>query len=203
MDAGRARARSPSAATAWATAGERAGAGDRRGERLRAGRRAASWRWRATSSTRRARPSSGMPEVGLGVIPGFGGTQRLALRVGVARARELIYSGAIIDADEALRIGLVQRRHGARRADAAGARARRADRRPRAARGRGGEADGAPGAPREPDEPFAAALALERDRFGGAVRDRGSKRRHAGVRREATARRGKAHELRSRRPSRS
>jgi enoyl-CoA hydratase len=49
----------------------------------------------------------GFPEVGLGVIPGFGGTQRLATRVGVARARELIYTGAVIDADEALRIGLV------------------------------------------------------------------------------------------------
>ena len=40
----------------------------------------------------------GMPEVSLGVIPGFGGTQRLALRVGVAHARQLIYTGAIIDA---------------------------------------------------------------------------------------------------------
>src|SRR4030095_2984778 len=48
----------------------------------------------------------GMPEVGLGVIPGFGGTQRAALRAAVARARELIYSGAVIDADEGLRIGL-------------------------------------------------------------------------------------------------
>jgi enoyl-CoA hydratase len=49
----------------------------------------------------------GLPEVGLGVIPGFGGTQRLASRVGIARARELCYTGEIIDADEALRIGLV------------------------------------------------------------------------------------------------
>jgi enoyl-CoA hydratase len=49
----------------------------------------------------------GQPEVNLGVIPGFGGTQRLARRVGIGRARELIYTGAIISADEALRIGLI------------------------------------------------------------------------------------------------
>jgi enoyl-CoA hydratase len=49
----------------------------------------------------------GQPEVKLGVIPGFGGTQRLARRVGIARARELVYTGAVIDAAEALRIGLV------------------------------------------------------------------------------------------------
>jgi enoyl-CoA hydratase len=49
----------------------------------------------------------GQPEVGLGVIPGFGGTQRLARRVGLARARELIFTGARIDAQTALRIGLV------------------------------------------------------------------------------------------------
>lgn len=48
----------------------------------------------------------GQPEVKLGVIPGFGGTQRLARRVGVAKARELVYTGAMIRADEALRIGL-------------------------------------------------------------------------------------------------
>jgi enoyl-CoA hydratase len=51
----------------------------------------------------------GQPEVKLGVIPGFGGTQRLLRRVGVAVARELVYSGAMIDAQEALRIGLVNR----------------------------------------------------------------------------------------------
>jgi enoyl-CoA hydratase len=49
----------------------------------------------------------GMPEVGLGVIPGLGGTQRLPRRVGLARASELLVTGAVIDADEALRIGLV------------------------------------------------------------------------------------------------
>ncbi len=49
----------------------------------------------------------GQPEVNLGVIPGFGGTQRLARRVGIARARELCMTGDMIGADEALRIGLV------------------------------------------------------------------------------------------------
>ncbi|MCC6215755.1 MAG: enoyl-CoA hydratase/isomerase family protein [Polyangiaceae bacterium] len=49
----------------------------------------------------------GQPEVNLGLVPGFGGTQRLARRVGIARARELIYSGDPIDAARALAIGLV------------------------------------------------------------------------------------------------
>lgn len=49
----------------------------------------------------------GQPEVNLGVIPGIGGTQRLARRVGVGRARELLYTGDMIDAQKALSIGLV------------------------------------------------------------------------------------------------
>lgn len=49
----------------------------------------------------------GQPEVKLGVIPGFGGTQRLSRRVGVAKAKELCFTGDMIGADEALRIGLV------------------------------------------------------------------------------------------------
>lgn len=53
------------------------------------------------------RAKVGQPEVNLGLVPGFGGTQRLARRVGIARARELIYSGDSIDAARALAIGLV------------------------------------------------------------------------------------------------
>jgi enoyl-CoA hydratase len=49
----------------------------------------------------------GQPEVKLGVIPGFGGTQRLSRRVGLGQARELIFTGRIIGPEEALRIGLV------------------------------------------------------------------------------------------------
>lgn len=51
----------------------------------------------------------GQPEVKLAVIPGFGGTQRLLRRVGLARALELCLTGDIIDAAEALRLGLVNR----------------------------------------------------------------------------------------------
>ncbi|MEG0070093.1 enoyl-CoA hydratase-related protein [Cetobacterium sp.] len=49
----------------------------------------------------------GQPEVTLGITPGSGGTQRLPRIVGVAKAKELIYTGNIIGADEALSIGLV------------------------------------------------------------------------------------------------
>lgn len=49
----------------------------------------------------------GQPEVQLGVIPGFGGTQRLARRVGIGRARELCFTGERIKAARALEVGLV------------------------------------------------------------------------------------------------
>ncbi len=49
----------------------------------------------------------GQPEVGLGIIPGFGGTQRLPRLVGEGRAKELTYTADTIKADEAWRIGLV------------------------------------------------------------------------------------------------
>ena len=51
----------------------------------------------------------GQPEIQLGVIPGAGGTQRLPRLVGPARAKDIIFTGRFVDAEEALRIGLVDR----------------------------------------------------------------------------------------------
>lgn len=51
----------------------------------------------------------GQPEAGLGITPGFGGTQRLSRIVGLGKAKEMIYTCDIIKADEALRIGLVNK----------------------------------------------------------------------------------------------
>ncbi|MCF6462247.1 short-chain-enoyl-CoA hydratase [Clostridium sp. Cult1] len=51
----------------------------------------------------------GQPEVGLGIIPGFAGTQRLSRIVGLAKAKELIFTADMIDAEEAYRIGLVNK----------------------------------------------------------------------------------------------
>ena len=51
----------------------------------------------------------GQPEILLGVIPGAGGTQRLTRLIGPARAKDLVFSGRFVDAEEALRIGLVDK----------------------------------------------------------------------------------------------
>ena len=51
----------------------------------------------------------GLPEVSLGIFPGYGGTQRLPRLVGLGKAKELIFTGDLIDAQESLRIGLVEK----------------------------------------------------------------------------------------------
>lgn len=56
-----------------------------------------------------AKAKFGQPEVGLGITPGFSGTQRLPRLVGMGVAKELIYTADIIGADEAYRIGLVNK----------------------------------------------------------------------------------------------
>jgi enoyl-CoA hydratase/carnithine racemase len=61
--------------------------------------------WRVAADDARL----GQPEINLGVIPGAGGTQRLARLLGPARAKDLVMSGRMVAADEALRIGLVDR----------------------------------------------------------------------------------------------
>ncbi|WP_019850214.1 enoyl-CoA hydratase/isomerase family protein [Desulfitobacterium sp. PCE1] len=51
----------------------------------------------------------GLPEIKLGILPGAGGTQRLPRLIGAGKAKELIFSGDFINADEALRVGLVNK----------------------------------------------------------------------------------------------
>ena len=56
-----------------------------------------------------SRAKLGQPEIDLGIVPGWGGTQRLARVCGIGVAKDLIFTGRNVDAEEALRIGLVSR----------------------------------------------------------------------------------------------
>ncbi|MGD0724264.1 MAG: enoyl-CoA hydratase/isomerase family protein [Spirochaetia bacterium] len=56
-----------------------------------------------------ANAKMGLPEVTLGIMPGFGGVRRLCARIGTARAKELVYTGRLVTAQEALDLGIVNR----------------------------------------------------------------------------------------------
>ena len=91
--------------------------------------------------------SVGLLEHKYGILPDLGGTQRLPRVVGAGKAKELIWTAARIDADEAYRIGLCERLVDDADLDAEVARARGDDRRAAAARGAGREAGGRGGRP--------------------------------------------------------
>ena len=103
----------------------------------------------------------GQPELGLGIIPGAGATQRLPRIVGLGWAKHLVLTGDIIDAKQALEIGLVTRGHARVAAAGPGARA--------------GEEDPAPGAAgRAARQAGAQRLGAGRPRLGPADRDAGA-----------------------------
>ena len=100
----------------------------------------------------------GQPELGLGIIPAAGGTQRLPRIVGLGWAKHLVLTGDIIDAKQALAIGLVTAAHARRPAAAARARA--------------GQEDSPPGpAGRAPGQARPQRVRPRRSRFGPAHRD--------------------------------
>ena len=76
-----------------------------------------NWLWHVIFSIASEKAKFGQPEVNLGIIPGYGGTQRLPRLVGKGMAKKLIYSAEMIDAQEAYRIGLGTGSRSGRRTD--------------------------------------------------------------------------------------
>jgi enoyl-CoA hydratase/carnithine racemase len=64
--------------------------------------------WACTTRVASTAATFGQPEVLVGIIPGAGGTQRLPRLIGAGRAAELVLSGRVVPADEALRLGMVE-----------------------------------------------------------------------------------------------
>ena len=141
---------------------------------------AASSRCAPTSGSPPTTPTLGQPEVLLGVIPGMGGTQRLTRLVGPSKAKDLIFTGRFVKADEALAIGLVDRVVPADRGVRRGAGLGRAVRRRRVVRAPAGQADHRR-RPRRRPRPRAGARAAAVRR---ALRHRGPHDRDGLVRRE-------------------
>ena len=125
----------------------------------------------------------GQPEVTIGIIPGYGGTQRLPRLVGKGRALQLILTGDMIDAQEAYRIGLVNEIVAERQPHSAGGSHPEQDQCERPDRGQAGDRRREPGSRREPRRrPEHRGVALR-----PVCRHRGHERGRRRVPREAQA----------------